>query len=151
MTEEAAAQLVAHLRKTEYQLQHPRITETVLTPNAKWVLSQLELEREAARAQQGYPERVQDWWAAPTMPGKKKKWTVMEKTQGATAGGGVSIEGLGNEVGARGLGEDDADEDEEDRDGSEEESEECGSMVMISPAGSVIGEEEAEEEEGEVE
>ncbi len=73
MTKEAALQLGKHFGKTEYQLKHPRISDTVLTSNAKWVLSELERERETAKDEQGYPERVQDWWAAPTKSVKRMR------------------------------------------------------------------------------
>lgn len=44
------------LQETEIQLLHPRITDTVLLPAAKLVLSQLNMEREAPKARQGYPD-----------------------------------------------------------------------------------------------
>ncbi len=153
MTKEAALQLAEHFEKTEYQLQHPRITDTVLVANAKVVLAQLELERDGARAEQGYPERVQDWWAAPTMVGKKKrrKEKMMGKKHGATAGQGVSVEGLGEEVGALGLGQDEEGDGrmEEEEGGvlSEEEFEGFESPIMMSPVGSVVSDGEEEEEE----
>lgn len=151
MTKEAALQLAIHLKKTEHQLQHPRITDTVLTTNAKWVLSQLELEREAARDEQGYPERVQDWWAAPTMVGKKKrKGKLLGKKQGASAGQGVSVEGLGDDVGALGLGKDQELEEMEEEDGSvcsEETFEGFESPVVMSPAGFEMGDGQEVEEE----
>lgn len=121
----------------------------MLTANAKWVLSQLEVERNAARGEQGYPERVQDWWAAPTMVGKKKrKGKMMGKKQRATADQSVNVEGLRDEVDALGLGE----EEMEDQDGGvwledEQEFEGFESPVMMSPTGSVIGEGQEEEED----
>ncbi len=157
VTKEAASQLVEHFQKSEYQVQHPRITDTVLIDNAKSVLAQLELEREAARAEQGYPERVQDWWAAPTMIGTKKrrKQKMTGKKHGATAGQGVSVEGLGDEVGAMGLGQDEeGDGWMEEEDGGvrlEEEFEGFESPVMMSAVGSVVGDGEEEEEEEEEE
>ena len=153
MTKEAALQLANHFQKTEYQLQHPRITDTVLVDNAKLALSQLELEREAARNEQGHPERVQDWWAAPTMVGKKKrrKEKMVGKKHGATAGQSVTTEGLGDDVGALGLGEDEEVEKEmEEEDGGvllEEEFEGFESPAMMSPVGSVVGDGEEDEEE----
>ncbi|KAM0802139.1 hypothetical protein BDR22DRAFT_961811 [Usnea florida] len=150
VTKEAASQLQKHFEKSEYQLQHPRITDTVLTADAKWVLSQLELERGAAREEQGFPERVKDWWATPTMVGKKKRKGKMKgKTQGATALEMVSAEGLQGEVSALALRED---EPEEQDCGISIEGEEegglegCGSPVFISPAGSVVDDGEEDEE-----
>ena len=60
VTKEAGLQLATHIEKTGFQLQHPSITDIVLTANASWVLSQLEVERKAAREEQGYLEREQD-------------------------------------------------------------------------------------------
>ncbi|KAL9135839.1 MAG: hypothetical protein Q9175_002959 [Cornicularia normoerica] len=105
VTTGAGLQLQKHFEKTEYQMQHPGITDVVLTASAKWILLQLELEREAARDEQGHPERVQDWWAAPTMVGKKKReGKMMGKKQGATAAQSISAEGLRDQVGALALG-----------------------------------------------
>lgn len=153
MTTGAGLQLQKHFEKTEYQMQHPRITDVVLTASAKWLLLQLELEREAARDEQGHPERVQDWWAAPTMVGKKKrKGKMMSKKQGATAVQSISAEGLRDQVGAWALG---GEELLEGGDGSflegEQESEGFKSPVVMSPVGSVLGdgEEEAETEQWE--
>ena len=122
----------------------------MLTADAKWVLSQLELERGAAREEQGFPERVQDWWAAPTMVGKKKRKGKMRgKKQGATALQMVSAEGLRGEVGALVLRE----EELEEQDGGisvegegEGELEGFKSPVFMSPAGSVVDDGEEEEE-----
>lgn len=152
MTKEAASQLAKHLEKTESELQHPRIRDTVLTANERWVLSQLELERNAARDKQGYPERVRDWWAAPTMVGKKKrKGKRMGKKQGAMAGEGVSVEGLRDNVGALGLGEREemAEEMDEEEGGVlvEEEYEGFESPVAMSLVGSVGGDGEKKDEE----
>lgn len=142
LTQEAASQLAKHFAKTEDQLRHPRIIDTVLIPDAQRALSQLDLEREAAKARQGYPTRVQDWWAAPTMVGKKKRWKLkaVGENQGATACEGVFGEGLGDE------------EIDEEEGGVPVEEEFVGfdSPVMMSPSGSVGddgGEEEEEEEE----
>lgn len=142
MTKQAALQLGKHFEKTEDQLRHPRITDSVLLPAAQGALSQLETEREAAKREQGYPKRVQDWWAAPTMVGKKKRWMLkaVGENQGATAGEGVFGEGLGDE------------EIDEEEDGVAVEEEFVGfdSPVMMSPSGSVGddgGKEEEEEEE----
>ena len=141
-------QLQKHFEKSEQQLEHPRITDAVLTADAKWVLSQLELEREAAREEQGYPERVQDWWAAPIMVGKKKRKGKMKgKKQGATALEMVNDEGLRSEVSALALREDEL----EEQDGGisiEGEGESGGfeSPVFMSPAGSVVDDGEEEEE-----
>ena len=158
MTKEAGLQLERHFEKTEHQLQHPRISDVMLNTNAKWVLAQLELEREAARDEQGYPERVLDWWAAPIRVAKKKR---KGKKQVATAGQGVSVERLPDDVAALGLGADE-EIDEEMEEEEEEEEEEGGvlleddfegfkSPVMMSPAGSVVGDGEKEKEEEEEE
>lgn len=147
-------QLGKHLEKTEDQLRHPRITDAVLFTDAQRALSQLELEREAAKREQGYPERVQDWWAPPTMVGKKKrkKGMTVGGNQGATADGGGIGEGLGNE------------EMDEEEGGVLLEEEHQGSQspimmspggsqspVVMSPVGSVGGDEGEEEEEEEEE
>ena len=148
VTKEAGLQLQKHLEKSEYQLEHPGITDAVLTDDAKWVLSQLELERGAAREEQGFPERVQDWWAAPTMVGKKKRKGKMRgKKQGATGLGMVNDEGLRGEVSALAL----RGEELEEQDGGisvGEEGELGGfeSPVFMSPAGSVVDDGEGEEE-----
>ena len=148
VTKEAALQLQNHFEKSEDHLEHPRITDAVLTADAKWVLSQLELERETAREEQGYPERVQDWWAAPTMVGKKKRKGKMKgKSKGATALEMVNDEGLRGEVSALALTE----EELEEQDGGisiegEGELEGCESPVFMSPAGSVVDDGEEEEE-----
>ena len=139
MTGDAASQLHKHFLKSEFQLQHPRINDAVLTADAKSVLSQLESEREAARSEQGDPERVQDWWAPPTMLGKKKRKKMMrkEKSQEAVTGGGDSDERVGDmEL-----------EEEGGEELAEEELEGVSSQVMLSPIGSVAG----DEDEGEVE
>lgn len=142
MTKDTASQLVKHFQKTEFQLQNPKITDAVLTPDAKLVLSQLELERNAARQEQGHPERVQDWFAMPTVAAKKKgKMKMTGKTQGTTAGQSDDIEGLGDDVEGLRLGEED--EMEEEGEGgvlSKEESEELRSPTMMYPTGSVVGE-----------
>ena len=139
-------QLGKHFKKTEDQLAHPRLTDTVLTPEAILILSELNLEREAAREEQGNPERVQEWWAVPTMVGKKKekktKGKRKAKTQGAAAAQSASAEGPPGEVGALGLGE------EEDGGvmlGEEEESKGFDSPVMMSPGSPM---EDDREEEG---
>ena len=148
VTKEAALQLQKHFEKSEHQLEHPHITDAVLTADTKWVLSQLELERGAAREEQGFPERVQDWWAAPTMAGKKKRKGKMKGgKQGATALEMVSPEGLQGEVSALALQEDEL----EEQDGGisvegEGESRGFESPVFMSPAGSVVDDEEGEEE-----
>ena len=147
-------QLQKHFEKSEYELEHPRITDAVLTADAKWVLSQLELERGAAREAQGFPERVKDWWAAPTIVGKKKRKGKMKgKKQGATAPQKVSAEGLQGEVSALALREDEPEEQDcgisiEDEVEGEGEGglEGCGSPVFISPAGSVVNDGEEDEE-----
>ena len=146
-------QLQKHFEKSEYELEHPRITDAVLTADAKWVLSQLELERGAAREEQGFPERVKDWWAAPTMVGKKKRKGKMKgKKQGATALQMVSAEGLRGKVSALALGEDELDELEEQDCGISVEGEGegglegCGSPIFISPVGSVVDDGEEDEE-----
>ena len=160
MPEEAALQLAKHFKKTEHQVKHPRITDTVLTASARRVLSQLELERDAARNDQGHPERVQDWWAAPTRPGKKKrKGKTIGKKQRATATQNVSVEGLGDDVGAWGLGEEEETEEEMEGEKEEEMEKEGGgvsleesyegfegfaSPVMMSPTGSVLSNGEVE-------
>ena len=148
VTKEAGLQLQQHFEKSEHQLEHPRITDAVLTDDAKWVLSQLELEREAAREEQGCPERVQDWWAAPTIVGKKKRKGKMKgKNQGATALEMVNDEGLRGDVRALALTE----EELEEQDGGIS----IGgvgkfggveSPVFMSPAGSVVDDGEEEEE-----
>lgn len=50
----------------EYQLQHPRMTDTVLTANAKRVLSQLELDRtstaEDTKARVPLEQEYKDSW-----------------------------------------------------------------------------------------
>lgn len=141
-------QLQKHFEKSEHQLEYPRITDAVLTADAKWVLSQLELERGAAREEQGFPERVQDWWAAPTMVGKKKRKGKMKgEKQGATALEMVSAEGLRGKVGSLALREDEL----EEQDGGisiEGEGEIDGyeSPVFMSPTGSVVDDGEKEEE-----
>ena len=128
-------------------MQHPRITDVVLTADARWVLSQLEREREAAREEQGYPERVQDWWAAPTMVGKKKrKGKISGKKEGAAAIQSGSAEGIQDGIGALGLGEEAGGEDGRILSEEELEFEGFESPVMMSPAGSMVGEEEEEEE-----
>ena len=151
MTKEAALQLSKHFEKTEHQLKHPRITDTVLLPNAKWVLSQLELEREVAREKQGHPERVRDWWAEAPMVGKKRRrGMMMREEQGATAAQSVGAEGLRDEDGALGRGEEEMDvEDGGVLLDEEEEFEGFESPVMMSPGGSVIGDGEEEEEDEE--
>ena len=161
MTKEAALQLAKHFEKTEFQLQHPRITDTVLTTNAKSVLSQLELERKAASDEQGCPERVQDWWAAPTKIGKKKKrkGNMTGKKQGARAGQNVNVEELGDDVGVLRLGEEEemgeqreeGMEEEEGRVLLEEKFAGFESPILISPAGPVVGDRKEEEGEGEEE
>lgn len=130
-------QLAKHFQKTEHQLLHPRITDTVLLPNARWVLSQLELEREVAREKQGHPERVQDWWAEAPMIGKKKrKRMMMGEEQGATAAQSVGAEGLRDEDGGLGRGEEEMDvEDGGVLLDEEEEFEGFESPVMMSPGG----------------
>ena len=151
ISKDAASQLVKHFLKTEHQLQHLRIADAVLTADAKGVLFQLDLERGAARSEQGYPERVQDWWQTPTVPGRKKGKGMKN---GATKPR-VTVEGLGDEVGALELGK--AEEEmEEDREGALLEQEYEGfegfmSPVMLSPTGSVVdsGEEDEEEDEEE--
>ena len=107
----------------------------MLTEEAKSILEQLESEREVARIEQGHPERVQDWWGAATMLGKKKRKKMMKnQSQGAIAG-----EDVGNE-----RVEDMEIEEEEGGNWAEEGAE---SPVMMSPTGSLMG----DEEEGEVE
>ena len=134
-----ASQLWKHFNKTEFQLKHPRITDAVLTTEAKRVLSELQLERDTARDEQGYPERVQDWWAAPTVLGKKKrkKGKMMATKEGATAGLEVSDEGIEDAVGRMGLGEEKEMEEEEG----------IHSPVMLSPRGSMMGEGDEEDVE----
>ena len=147
MTKEAALQLTKHFEKTKFQLQHPRITDTVLTANAKSVLSQFELERKAASDEQGCPERVQDWWAASTKIGqkKKRKGKMTGKKQGATAGQNVNVEELGDNVGVLRLGE----EEEEGGVLFEEKFAGFEFPTLISPAGSVVGDRKEKEGEGE--
>lgn len=156
VTREVVVQLVNHLKKSPDQLLHPKITDRVLLPAAKGLLSQLEMEREAAKAEQGNPERVMDWWPGATIVGKKKrKRRVNGKKQGATASQGVNAEGSGDEDGALGWGEDEMDVDEGGVLLSEkEEFEGFNSPVMMSPEGSEMGGEgegEGGEEEDEVE
>lgn len=155
MTEKVAVQLANHFKKTETQLLHPRITDTVLLPAAKLVLSQLEMEREAAKAEQGYPERVKDWWAGPTGVGKKKRKRMMNgEEEEATATQGVSAGGPRDEDGALGRGEEEMDVEEGGVWLDEEEKfEGFESPVMMSPGGFEMGdgEGEGEEEEDEVE
>ena len=141
-------QLQKHFEKSEEELQQPRITDAVLTADAKWVLSQLELERGVAREEQGFPERVQDWWAAPTMVGKKKrKRKIRGKKKGATAPQMVGAEDLRGEVSALALREDDVEEQDSGIAMEEEkEFERCESPVFMSPAGSVVDDGEEEEE-----
>ena len=141
-------QLQKHFEKSEDQLQQPRITDAVLTDNAKWVLSQLELERGVAREEQGFPERVQDWWAAPTMVGKKKrKGKIGGKNKGATAPQMVGAEDLRGEVGALALRVDEVEEQDSGISMEEEpDFERCESPVFMSPAGSVVDDGEEEEE-----
>ena len=155
MTKEAGLQLAKHFSKTEYQLQNPGITDTVLIANAKWTLSQLELEREAARCEQGYPERVQDWWAAPTMVGKKKRkkgkkiGKKIEKMIGtkhrAKADQTVSVEGLGDEINALRLGDEEMEEEKGGGLLKGEAFEGFETPVMMSPVGSVVGNDEEKE------
>ena len=134
-----ASQLAKHFEKNEFQLKHPRITDAVLTTDAKRVLSELQLERDTARDEQGYPERVQDWWAAPTMPGKKKrkKGKMTATKEGATAGLEVSDEGIQDAVRGLRLGEETEMEEEEG----------IHSPVMLSPRESMMGEGDEEDEE----
>ena len=131
MTKDTASQLEKHFQKTEFQLQNPKITDTVLTPDAKLVLSQLDQEREVAKEKQGHPERVQDWFTMPTMATKKKGKTEMTgKVEGATADQDVDVERLGNNV--EGLKLEEEDEMEEEGEGrllSEEELEGLWSAV----------------------
>lgn len=155
VTKEEASQLGQHLDKSEYRLQHPRIIDTVLLPGAQWLLSELETEQEAAKAEQGNPERVHDWWAEPTMVGKKhgKKMRARERREAAAAQN-VSAEGLREEDGASGWEDSEMDVEE----GGvllveEEEFEGFNSPVMMSPGGPEMGdgagegEDEEEEEE----
>ena len=134
-----ASQLAKHFEKTEFQLKRPRITDAVLTDDARRVLSELQLERDTARDEQGYPERVRDWWAAPTVPGKKKrkKGKMMATEEGAAAGLEVSDGGLQDAV--RGLRL------EEEKEMEEEEG--IHSPVMLSPEGSMVGDGDEEDEE----
>ena len=133
-----ASELHQHLLKSEYQLQHPGIADAVLTKDAKLVLAQLESERKAARSEQGNPERVKDWWGPPTMLGKKKR-KKMKKDQSQ---GTIAAEEISNE-----MVEDVGMEEEESRFWAEEGAEGLESPVMMSPTGSLMG----DEEEGEVE
>ena len=119
-------------------MKRPRITDAVLTTDAKRVLSELQLERDMARDEQGYPERVQDWWAAPTVQGKKKrKKGKMATKEGATAGLEVSDEGIQDAVRGLKLGEEKEMEEEEG----------IHSPVMLSPRESMMGEGDEEDEE----
>ena len=135
-----ASQLEKHFEKTEFQLKHPRITDAVLTDDAKRVLSALQLERDAARDEQGYPERVRDWWAAPTVPGKKKKrkkGRMMATEEEATAGLEISDGEIQDAVGGLRLVEEK----------EMEEEEWPHSPIMLSPGGSMVGDGDEEDEE----
>ena len=134
-----ASQLEKHFEKTEFQLKHPRITDAVLTDDAKRVLSELQRERDTARDEQGYPERVRDWWAAPTVHDKKKrkKGKMMATKEGATADVEVSDEGIQDAVRRLRLGEEK----------EMEEDEGTHSPIMLSPGGSVVGDGDEEDEE----
>ena len=136
--ESVASELAKHLKKTEFQLQHPRIIDAVLTSNAKKILSELELERDMASAEQAYPERVQDWWAAPTIIGKKKrkKGKLIGKKEGAAASLEFSDEGIRDGVSRLKLGE---------KEGMVEE-EGIYSPLVLSPTGSMVGEGNEKEE-----
>lgn len=117
------------------------MTDPVLTTDAKGVLFQLELERGAAREEQGHPDRVQDWWPKPAMSGTKKgKGKRKGKKNRVTASRHVNIQGLGDEVGALILGEEtEIVEEEKGSALSEEGFHGFESPVMMSPMGSVVG------------
>lgn len=153
MTKEEALQLGKHLEKSEHELKHPRITDTVLLPGAMRLLSQLESEREKAKGEQGYPERVRDWWAAPTMVGKRhgRKMRARKRREAAAAKG-ASEEGLREEDVALGGKDEEMDEDEGGVLLSEgQELEGFNSPVMMSPGGPGMGDGEGEGEDEEVE
>ena len=150
ISKDVASQLAKHFEKTEFQLKHPRITDTVLTDAAKRVLSELQRERDTARDEQGYPERVRDWWTAPTVPGKKKrkKGMTMATEEGATAGLEVSDGEMQDAVRRLRLGEEEEEmEEEEGIPFLEEGLEGFDSPVMLSPEGSVVGDGDEEDEE----
>ena len=130
-------------------MKHPRITDAVLTDDAKRVLSELQRERDTARDEQGYPERVQDWWTAPTVPGKKKrrKGKTMAMEEGATAGLEVSDGEIEDVVRGLRLGEEEEMEEEEGSPSLEEGFQGFDSPVMLSPVGSVVGDGDEEDEE----
>ncbi|KAF6222626.1 hypothetical protein HO133_000673 [Letharia lupina] len=155
--EHARWPLLQHWTKTEHHQQNPKISDGLaLTDDVKSALALLTDERAVAAAQQGNPERVADWWVQPEIKSKrkdskKKKKGKNAKEQGATAGQGVSVEGFQDDFGALALGKDgDIEEKMKREEGGvslEEEFEGFESPVMMSPAGSVIGEGQEEEED----
>ncbi|MCJ1454776.1 hypothetical protein MMC28_005129 [Mycoblastus sanguinarius] len=158
VTKEASKQLNIHLGKSEYEQQHPKLSEGIaLGEEALWVLSQLDLERNAARAEQGSPERVADWWTGGRGEKGKGKAKRKYKSKKASKQGEVGVEGLGAGLSGFGLGEEADDMDEggveldEQKFGEEgegegenedEEFEGAEGLVSMSPEGSVVGEDE---------
>ncbi|CAD6578575.1 MAG: hypothetical protein ASARMPRED_008766 [Alectoria sarmentosa] len=145
--------LLQHWNKTEHHQQKPKISDGLaLTDDVKSALALLRDERALAATQQGNPEHVADWWVQPEIKSKRKKSKKEKrgkngKKQGATARQSFIVEGLGDDVGALGLGEEEEMEEEEGGVLLKEVLVGFESPALMSPAGSVEGDEEDEEEE----